>query len=160
MSLPPKESDILKKYYQAGLNEIAFNIEIFDRSIAAKLMPEKGLIPLEDYKNTLLQAVEIFGKDGNVKCLLVYGLESDKSFLKGIDWLASHGIQPIISVFRPLRNTDMEHIIPPNSRDLLDIYYQALQICQKHHMIPGPDCIYCQNNTLSLPIDIFYGFHN
>lgn len=145
MSVPPENLGILNDYYDAGLNEVAFNIEIFDRASATKYMPGKGRIPLEEYQNALLHSVELWGNTGNVKCLLVYGCESNNSFLQGVQWLASHGIQPVISVFRPLRNTDMENIIPPEIKMLTALFYRAQIICQSFGLVLGPDCILCQN---------------
>lgn len=160
MALPPREPAILFEYFRAGLDEIAFNIEIFDRKQAAKIMPYKGIIPLSEYQNVLKYAVKLWGNTGKVKCLLVYGLEAEKSFLNGIEWLASNGIQPVISVFRPLRNTEMQNRIPPESISLQKIYFEALSICQPYNLYPGPECLFCQNNTLSIPIDMFWFSHN
>lgn len=158
MSVPPVNLDILNDYYAAGLNEVAFNVEIFDRAYAKRYMPGKGRIPLQEYQNALLRSVELWGNTGNVKCLLVYGCESNDSFLQGVQWLASHGIQPVISVFRPLRNTDMENIIPPEVKTLTNLFYRAQTICQSFGLSLGPDCILCQNNTLSIPTDKFSYF--
>lgn len=160
MSLPPQQPEILYEYFQAGLDEIAFNIEIFDRKEALRIMPHKGAISLGEYQSALIHAVKLWGNTGKVKSLLVYGLETDKSFLSGIHWLASHGIQPIISVFRPLRNTEMQDRIPPESTSLQKIYFDALSICQLYNLYPGPDCLFCQNNTLSIPIDTFSSLNN
>ncbi len=160
MSLPPKDTEILSEYFNAGLNEIAFNIEVFDRERALTLMPHKGTISLCEYQNALVSAVKLWGQTGHVKCLLVYGLESDQSFLKGIQWLASHGIQPVISIFRPLQNTEMQNRIPPETISLYNIYFKALSICQSYNLYPGPECLLCQNNTLSIPIDMFSFLHN
>lgn len=160
MSLPPQDPEILSEYFQAGLDEIAFNIEIFDRKQALKIMPHKGAILLSEYQNALIHAVKLWGNTGKVKCLLVYGLETDKSFLSGVHWLASHGIQPVISVFRPLRNTEMQDRIPPESSSLQKIYFDALSICQSYNLFPGPECLFCQNNTLSIPIDTFLSLHS
>lgn len=160
MSLPPRKPEILSEYFQAGLDEIAFNIEIFDRKQALRFMPYKGAISLSEYQNALICAVKLWGNTGKVKCLLVYGLETDKSFLSGIHWFASHGVQPIISVFRPLRNTEMQDRIPPESGSLQKIYFDTLSICQSYNLYPGPECLFCQNNTLSIPIDTFLSLHN
>ncbi|MEY8428845.1 radical SAM protein [Lachnospiraceae bacterium 46-15] len=160
MALPPKNLQILSAYYHAGLDEIAFNIEVFDNNLRKKYMPGKGSISLKSYQEALLKAVELWGKKGNVKSSILYGLESDASFLLGIEWLASHGIQPIISTFRPLQNTEMKNRIVPESSTLKKIFYTASNICQTYHLSPGPDCIYCQNNTLSLSNDIFSLIHN
>lgn len=160
MAFPPKEPAILYDYFQSGLNEIAFNIEIFDRDQAAKIMPYKGTVSLSEYENAFKYAVKLWGDTGKVKCLLVYGLESEISFLNGIQWLASNGIQPVISVFRPLKNTEMQNRIPPESIALQNIYFKALSICHPYNLYPGPECVYCQNNTLSIPIDMFWFSHN
>lgn len=160
MALPPKDLHILSEYYQAGLDEIAFNIEIFDDNFRKRYMHGKGSISLEAYKKALLKCVELWGKKGNVKSSILYGLESDVSFLSGIEWLASHGIQPVISVFRPLQNTKMKNRIVPESLMLQKIFYNASNICRTYHLNLGPDCIYCQNNTLSLSSDIFSEIHN
>lgn len=155
MALPPENLQILSEYYHAGLDEIAFNIEIFDHNLRKKYMPGKGSISLHNYKEALLKAVELWGKSGNVKSSILYGLESDVSFLSGIEWLVSHGIQPIISTFRPLQYTKLKNRIVPESSALKQIFYTVSNICQTYNLKPGPDCIYCQNNTLSLSNDMF-----
>lgn len=160
MALPPENLEILSEYHHAGLDEIAFNIEIFDNNLRKRYMRGKGSISLEDYKDALLKAVELWGAKGNVKSSILYGLESDANFLLGVEWLASHGIQPIVSVFRPLQNTAMKNRIAPESSALQKIFYKVLNICRTYHLNPGPDCIYCQNNTLALSSDIFSEIHN
>lgn len=149
MSLPPENLSILDDYLEAGVNEVAFNIEIYNRDFAKKIMPGKGNISLNCYKAALLHSVKLWGNNGNVKSLLVYGLEPDDSFLKGVSWLASHGIQPIISPFRPLKGTAFENKFPPSTQQLLTIFYKAEKICNRYHLSLGPSCVHCQNNTLS-----------
>ena len=158
MTLPPTDKLILDQYYNAGVEEVAFNIEIYDRQYAKKIMPGKGQIPLLDYKSALLYSTKLWGKTGNVRSLLVYGLENDSTFLEGITWLASNGIQPIISPFRPLKGTVYADTVPPSTLKLLQIYEISTQICAKYNLKLGPDCIYCQNNTLSFDAHIISRF--
>lgn len=160
MTLPPEDNRILDEYYAAGINEVAFNIEIYNRNYAKQIMPGKGNIPLATYKNALLHSTELWGTTGKVRSLLVYGLEADETFLEGIEWLSSHGIQPIISPFRALRGTVYENTVPPETQKLINIYNKASTICQKYNLNLGPDCIYCQNNTLSFTSHIFSRFYN
>lgn len=160
MTLPPVESSELDQYHAAGVNEVAFNIEIFDRNYARKIMPGKGQISLENYQNALLHSVKLWGNTGNVRSLLIYGLEPDSSFLDGVEWLAMNGIQPIISPLRALNGTHYENIVPPTTQNLIDIYNKASEICNKYHLHLGPDCIYCQNNTLSFTFDVCSPFDN
>jgi predicted DNA-binding transcriptional regulator len=152
MCLPITEDRILHEMYAAGVTEIAFNIEIFDPTIARKHMPGKGEIPREKYFVALEKATKYWGKQGNVRSLIIVGLEPENNYLKGIERLSSIGVMPIISVFRPLINTPMYNMLPPNNDWLRNIYYQSEDICSDYGLHLGPDCVFCQNNTLSLPL--------
>ena len=150
MSLPPKDLNDIYDYYQLGLNEVAFNLEIYDRKIASELMPGKGKIPLEQYLDALSESVKYFGNSGNVRSMLIIGLEHRQSLMHGIEKLCSLGVSPMLSVFRPMPETPLNHVIPPNVNEIKQIYYDALKICKKNNLFLGPSCEYCQNNTLSL----------
>ena len=152
MCLPPENTTLLEDYYNAGINEIGFNLEIFDRTIAKSIMPGKGSIPLSRYERAYKKAVQLWGDGGNVRSLMVLGLERMESFFNGIEWLSQLGVMPIISVFRPLNNITLKNVLPPENEELETIFYQAVKITTKYHLIPGPLCTACQNNTLSLPI--------
>lgn len=151
MSLPPEDISHIYDYYQLGLNEVAFNIEIYDRRIAAQLMPGKGKIPLTQYMNALEESTKYFGRTGNVRSMLIVGLERENSLLTGVKDLCSIGVSPMLSIFRPMPLTKMNHIIPPTNNDIKRIYKTAEKICQQHNLQLGPSCDQCQNNTLSLP---------
>ena len=62
MSLPPKDLDIIPKLYEAGISEIAFNIEIFQETWALRYMPGKGKIP-RSYYYEALEKSKIWRKD-------------------------------------------------------------------------------------------------
>lgn len=159
MSLPPKDVSILTKYKQAGITEIGFNIELFDRSLAKEIMPGKGEIPLKQYENAFEKAVDLWGNKGAVRSLMVLGLEACESFYNGINWLSEHGVMPIISVFRPMDTIYLSNVLPPENEKLEEIYYKALEITKKYNLFPGPDCIDCQNNTLSLPQNLLQAIY-
>lgn len=121
-------------------------------------MPGKGQISLSTYQSALLHSVELWKNTGKVRSLLVYGLENDATFFEGIEWLASNGIQPIISPFRALNGTVYSDTVPPSTQKLIEIYDTASKICQKYHIELGPDCMYCQNNTLSFDSRVVFLF--
>lgn len=150
MSLPPKDISHIYDYYQLGLNEVAFNIEIYDRKIAVELMPGKGRIPLSQYMDALEESTKYFGKTGNVRSMLIVGLEQEDSLINGIKHLCSIGVSPMLSIFRPMPSTTMKHIVPPTIRDAKRIYDMADCICKQNGLFLGPTCDQCQNNTLSL----------
>ena len=148
MSIPPIDCNVLKRYHSLGVSEVAFNIEIFDRNIAKTVMPGKGAIPLEQYEAALKRSSQIFGVQ-NTRSMLIIGLDSKKSFLNGIEYLCRLGVTPMISPFRPMANTELSDFVPPTIGYILDIYSKAKQICDKYQIRLGPDCVFCQNNTLN-----------
>lgn len=151
MSLPPKDLHVLAEYHAAGVTEIGFNIELFDQDAALAYMPGKGRISRQEYFAALREAVKYWGNTGNVRSLMIVGLESEASLLQGIRQLCEIGVMPILSVFRPIPGTDTQHITPPSNCFLRDIYRKSSAICQEFGLHLGPKCVACQNNTLSLP---------
>lgn len=147
MSVPPKSIDTIKKYYKYGANEVAFNLEIYDRNIAKEIMPGKGSIPIEQYKNALIESSKLFGIE-NTRSMLLIGLDSSESLLRGVEYLCKIGVTPMISPFRPMDKTELSNFVPPNIEYVYNVFVNAKRICQKHNIELGPKCKYCQNNTL------------
>lgn len=148
---PPPEKEILYRLKQAGITEVSFNIEMFDRKIAKQLMPGKGRIPLSLYYSMLEESTLIWGKTGNVRSMVIVGLESTTSLLKGIEHIAQMGVQPILSPFGPRQDTELRNIVPFSSEKLLELFLKCNEICNRYGLTPGPDNLECQNNTLSIP---------
>lgn len=151
MSTPPNNLDILYELHDAGISEIAFNIEIFDPQLAKLYMPGKSKISRQHYYKALETAVSLWGKEGNVRSMIILGLESEESLLSGIEKLCKMGVQPMLSVFRPLKDTPLYPYMAPTTDVLLEQYKKIKLICQKYNQNLGPTCIFCQNNTLSIP---------
>lgn len=149
MSIPPKDIHILDLLKNAGITEVAFNLEIFDRVLASSAMPGKGNIALEQYMSAFKHSVTLWGNTGNVRSLIIYGFDTDPNFLNGIENLCKLGVEPIISIFRPLDNTEFAQLNPPPTADIFAIYQKCKKITKKYSLILGPDCPQCQNNTLS-----------
>ena len=150
MCLPPSNIQEIDEYISSGVTEIGFNIEIFDREIAKKIMPGKGMFKTEQYISALDRAVQLLGKEGAVRTAFVVGLESADSLLNGIEKMCKIGVAPILSIFRPIPGTEMENNIVPSNDFLYSVYVRASEICKKYNLSLGPSCGYCQNNTLSL----------
>lgn len=149
MCLPSVNTEDIEEYVRLGVNEIGFNIEIFDRKIAKQYMPGKGNIPLERYQKALEKAVELLGNRGAVRSAFVVGLENMNSLLAGVEYVCKLGVAPIFSVFRPIPYTEMEDVNPPENKWLLEAYEKAELICKKYNLKMGPSCPACQNNTVA-----------
>lgn len=156
MCVPPKNREVLRQFYDAHVTELALNLEIWDRTLARKWMPGKGAISRERYLDMLEYATKLWGKTGNVRSAFIVGLEPEASLLEGIREICRLGVAPILSVFRPIPGTKGENFAPPTNEELLSVYMKTKDICKAHGLRPGPECVPCQNNTLSMP-DWYWG---
>ena len=150
MCLPPNNLSDIKDYFDAGITEFGFNIEVFDRKIAKKIMPGKGKIPVKQYLDALEYAADLCGKTGAVRSAFVVGLESWETLLKGVEAVCKVGAAPILSAFRPVLNTPLENTVPLSSAELFRITTEAEGIAECYGQSLGPSCISCQNNTLTI----------
>ncbi len=150
MSLPPTDVKVLEEYKSVGITEVAFNIEIWNRELAQKFMPGKGYISLKSYLDVLKASTLLWGNTGNVRTALIVGLDNSQTMLDGIQILCENGIQPMLSVFRPMPNTKMSSLVPLSNTDLLELYNEAQKICRQHNLQLGPSCNACKNNMLAI----------
>lgn len=150
MSTPPRNKKVIHKLCDSGINELAFNIEVFDRNLAKKYMPGKGLIPLSQYYSAYAEAEKRLTKN-DIRCMIVLGIDDEKTVLNGIKKLCKIGVQPMLSVFRPMPNTPMENQFPISWLAVYELYIKAQKICSQYKIRLGPSCISCQNNTISIP---------
>lgn len=155
----PSDSVFLDELYKCGLNEVGMNIEIWNRSLAKKLMPGKGSIPLRRYLGALEHAVSIWGSAGAVRSILIAGLEPLESTLKGVEELAKRHVMPILSPFRPVPNTPAENHSMLDGETMFRLWVEAQDICENHGMTLGPLCVCCQNNTISAPLGDKYIYY-
>ncbi len=150
MSLPPKNIEILKELKEAGITEVAFNLEVYNREIAYKYMPGKGSISLKVYENAFKQAVALWGKTGNVRTIFIVGLESAESLLAGVEYVCKLGVSPILSLFKPIKETPLSYLLPPSSQEILQICHTTEKLCSQYGILLGPVCRYCEDNTLKV----------
>ena len=148
-----REGDLgfIRRYADAGVSGFSFNLEVFGDESAAYIMPRKHVRSSPHLARTIEAALEVVGGKGRVRSIIVIGLEDAEATLRGIDFLASLGCEPVLSPFRPSRNTALVAHEPPTEEYLTHIYDRALEIVATHGVRLGPRCIPCQNNTLVLP---------
>lgn len=152
MALPPYDVRRLEALYIAGVTEVSFNLEIFDRNLAVQFMPGKGVIPLSVYDNAFRYATKLWGKTGNVRTIFVVGLETASSLLEGIEHVAQLGVAPILSLFRPMPDTPLQEYLAPSDDEIWYIYQEAKKICSRYGLELGPACPYCEDNTLKVTL--------
>ena len=155
----PLTNNKLVALKQAGVSEIGINIELWDRVIARKMMPAKGLIHKETYMESLKNAVKIFGDSGEVRSLLIVGLEDMHMTLEAVESLSNMGVMPILSPFRALRGTELQNYPIPDADFLLETWSESQRICEKNGLTLGPLCKACQNNTITIPTSGRYNYY-
>jgi hypothetical protein len=155
----PMSGEKIEVLHQSGIAEIGMNIELWDRDLALRYMPGKGKLRREDYLEALSKAVSIWGCSGEVRSILIVGLEPVENTLEAVYELAEMKVMPILSPFRALRNTPMAGMKEPDAEVLFEVWKKSQQICERHNINLGPLCKACQNNTITAPVTTDYLYY-
>ncbi len=134
-----------RKFYQAGVSEVKYNVETMDREIFKKVC---GDLSLDYILDRLREAVEVFGKN-RVFSNLIIGLgESDDSVRNGIETLAKMGVIPVLRPVNPhpLRTGDCFTERPSPER-LLKLAKLEAEILKKYELNPGLAMTMCLKCT-------------
>ena len=129
----PADLSILHKYKEAGYTDISHNLEVWDRNLFAAICPgkEKRNGGWKHWVESLEYSVEVFGK-GNVHTNFVAGLAPKESTLEGIEYLASKGVVPHFSVFRPEKDTPLYGYRSPETFWHWDVLDKATDIFRRY----------------------------
>ncbi len=134
-----------RKFYEAGVSEVKYNVETMDSEIFKKVC---GDLTLDYILDKLKEAVDIFGKN-RVFSNFIIGLgESDASVQKGIETLAKMGVIPVLRPVNPhpLRAGDCFTERPSPER-LLRLAKIEAEILEKYELNPGIAMTMCLKCT-------------
>jgi biotin synthase-related radical SAM superfamily protein len=124
-----------RKFYEAGVSEVKYNVETMDREIFKIVC---GDLSLDYILDRLREAVDVFGKN-RVFSNFIIGLgESDDSVRDGIETLAKMGVIPVLRPVNPhpLRAGDCFTERPSPERLLKLAKFEA-EILKKYGLDPG-----------------------
>ncbi len=160
MLAAPDDPAFVDVLWEAGVDEIGMNLELFDDFAADRFMQLKHQRkPRALYERALRRAVDRFGPV-HTRSILIVGLETVEATLDGVRWLCERGVMPILSPFRPLRGTPLEHHERVEGArtggDLTAIAERAQGIADRYGLPLGPTCIPCQGNTLNVADHALY----
>ena len=150
MSILPPKNELLN-LKNAGITEVAFNLEIANSELAKQYMVGKRY-DKNHYYAIMKDAVNVFGFK-NVRSALIVGLDKSSYLINEVKVMAQNGILPCLSVYRNLPNTEMQIKIPPTNSYLRQIYeecYNAVKNSDYKVQELGPLCNRCRNNMLIL----------
>ena len=145
--LPPAKE--LQNLRNAGITEVAFNLEISDSALAKLYMGGK-CYNKNDFYAIMDKAVKIFGYN-NVRSALIVGLNKTSDLVSEVRVMAQRGILPCLSAFRVLHDTEIQIKIPPSNSYLRKTFEKCLNILRNSGFQVkdlGPLCKRCGNNML------------
>lgn len=148
MLMPRRDNSIVDRLRDWDAHGLSVNLEVFDTKIAASLTPHKNSRGHDGYADMWDRAVAAFGP-GKVRSLLLVGLEPQESVLKGVEFIASHGVDPVLSPFRPAAGTTLAGVRPPSADTMERVYERSLEIADRYGVKLGPRCLPCQHNTIA-----------
>lgn len=121
-ALPPKENKWIDETYALGADSVLYNLEIFDPKLFEEICPGRArLLGRERYLEALRYAATIF-PNGTVASHLIVGLEPFESTIKGVDYLTSIGVIPILPVYRPRAGARLSQYRMPSTEDVAPVY--------------------------------------
>ncbi len=166
MTLPLKDKTV-EELVANGVLEYAYNIEIFNEECRKRYMPGKSRISVDTYMERLVRTRQILNRPTHhrartaVRSMVIVGLEPYEDMIQGIWNLIQNDIEPMLSVFRPLPDTELENLNAPSIKMVYDLFNTVSHMLADYHAehpesVPflGPSCPCCQNNTVSLPWNI------
>jgi len=141
---------------ESGADELGMNLEFWSEEAWRSFIPGKYMeIGKSRYLKALEHAVRVFGPI-NTRSIFIAGLEPAEETIAGALHVASMGVMPIISPFRPLANTMLADRSGFTGDQYLEMW-DAMDKAVANFGVPlGPTCIACQNNTLALPFGSLY----
>jgi hypothetical protein len=145
--------DTVDRLVDAGVASLSINIEIFDSAASELHIRAKHRFARPHFEETALRAVERLGRHGRVRSLIIPGVEDEDRTLAGVEYLASLGVDPVLSPFRPTDDIRLREQAPPSTDSLRRILDGAREIVAKYDVALGPSCESCQHNTLTFPWD-------
>ncbi len=137
----------------AGVHGLSINMELYDSSSSELHIRTKHRFARPHFEATVKRAVELLGRGGRVRSLLIPGLEPEDQTLAGVEYLASLGVDPVLSPFRPAEDIRLRDQPAASAASLRRLVDNAREIVQRHGVALGPSCEACQHNTACLPWD-------
>lgn len=155
--MPTLNDTLMEKVKKAGLDSIAFDIEVFDKNIFSVLCPGKQqYFGYDNFLESFRLAKKIFGKN-NIKTGFVGGLEPLASLAEGMDYFGRQGISIAVNVFHPDPNTSLANHPRPTIDYLIKMACLQKNIYEKYKLIP---VFPTGGRRSSLDTEIYRGFFN
>ena len=146
---PPKNKGDIDEIINAGVDKVSCSLEIWDEDLASKIMPGKmKFTGRQRHLDCLLYIAEKYGKN-KACCNFIIGLEPLASLLEGMEFMASHGIIPIASVWIPFGRPVLGSMKTPTINYFQVVEKELARIYRKYGIIPpgkqGLNVCFCRD---------------
>jgi len=119
---PPRDNRWIDYIYAIGVDALSYSIQIHDEEILKSLCVGRvEQVGRQRYYDALAHAAQIF-PNGTVWSDLIVGLEPTESTIAGVDSLVDMGVLPVLSVFRPLGDTDLRDHPMPDTAEVAPVF--------------------------------------
>ena len=134
--VPPSSLEGIDELREAGWEEVAFNLEVWNERLWPGIVPGKAAtVSRERWLEALEYAVKVFGK-GKVASVLIAGLEPKESHWAGVEWLAERGIHGVPIPWTPTPGSPLEGHQTPTAAWHLEVVTKSLDIWEKYGLDP------------------------
>lgn len=156
MIAAPLRDEYLERLHDAGADEIGINLEFWTDEAWRRYIPGKDrIIGKQRYLSALETCVDLWGPV-RARSILIAGLEPLQATYEAATALAGMGVMPIVSPFRPLKDTVLEDARGASGSEYVELWQRIDAEIAPLGVPLGPACAPCQNNTLALPTDARY----
>ncbi len=119
---PPRDNRWIDYLYAIGVDAISYSVQIHDETILEQVCRGRvEQVGRKRYYDALAHAAAIF-PNGTVWSDLIIGLEPLDSTRAGVDALIALGVLPVLSVFRPLGDTELRDHPMPTTEEVAPVF--------------------------------------
>lgn len=142
---PPEDEKYIDILYDAGADQIGYDIEVYDKKLYEYICPGK-LIEVDKGKHhehffRMLSYAAKRGGPNKAYSIIVTGLEPVDSTVAGIEKLCQLGVVPRMGIFRPIPGTHLEKHPTPSPAFLVHVYRALRELTMKYGVDSGcPGC--------------------
>ena len=137
---PPKEQEVIDRYFAMGCDRIACSLEVWDDKRAAVITPGKReFTGKQRHLDALTYIAETYGP-GKAFSNFIIGLESFETLKEGAVYLAERGIIPSASVWMPFGKPVMGSMKPAELDYFRRVKELFAELYQKYQLEPAGCC--------------------
>lgn len=124
---PPQENRWIDYIYAIGVDALSYSVQIHDEALLERICAGRvEHVGRQRYYDALAHAAAIF-PNGTVWSDLIVGLEPLDSTVAGIDALIAIGVLPVLSVFRPLDDSELRDHPMPSAEDVAPVFVHLFE---------------------------------